>query len=205
MTTKECNNNVCISGRVISKELEFSHKVFGEKFYVFDLEVKRLSENKDIIPIVISERELYFTKIKENVCVYIEGRFRSYSKHEKSKSRLILDVFVEELYFIDEQDVDTNSITLHGFVCKEVIYRKTPLGREITDLVLAVNRPYGKTDYIPCITWGRNARFASTFVVGDEIQISGRIQSREYLKTVEEGTKEKRIAYEVSALEIEKV
>lgn len=206
MKTSE-NNNVCISGRITSKEPKFSHEIFGEKFYIFDLEVKRLSENEDIIPIVISEREPCFSRIEDGDYVYIEGQFRSYNKHNEKKNKLMLNVMMNELYFIDEadKDMDTNSITLCGFVCREVNYRKTPLGREIADILLAVNRPYGKSDYIPCIAWGRNARFASGFEVGDEIRISGRIQSRNYFKRVSDETLEQRTAYEVSIAKIEKM
>ena len=136
----------------------------------------------------------------------IRDRFRSYNRHEEQKNRLVLSVFVREISFMEEEPdgTKTNSIWLDGYICKEPIYRKTPLGREIADLLLAVNRPYGKSDYIPCICWGRNARYASGFEVGEHVQLLGRIQSREYVKRISDTETEKRVAYEVSVSKLEK-
>ena len=133
------------------------------------------------------------------------GQFRSYNRHEEKKNRLVLSVFVRELEFTEEEleNSKTNQIFLDGYICKPPVYRKTPLGREIADILLAVNRPYGKSDYIPCICWGRNARFASGFEVGGHTQIWGRIQSREYMKKIDEEESEKRIAYEISVSKLE--
>ena len=136
------------------------------------------------------------------------SQFRSYNKHEECKNRLVLSVFVREIEFVEdseevEEDIKSNQIYLDGYICKEPIYRKTPLGREIADLLVAVNRSYGKSDYIPCICWGRNARFASGFEVGGHVQVWGRIQSREYVKKINEDEIEKRIAYEVSVSKID--
>ena len=138
-------------------------------------------------------------------CVYVNGQFRSFNRHEEHKNRLVLSVFARELEFLEDVDEEevSNQIFLDGYICKEAVYRKTPLGREIADLLVAVNRSYGKSDYIPCICWGRNARFASTFEVGTHVQIWGRIQSREYVKKLTETETEKRIAYEVSVSKLE--
>ena len=142
----------------------------------------------------------------EGLYIMVHGQFRSYNRHEEQKNRLVLSVFVREISFMEEEPdgTKTNSIWLDGYICKEPIYRKTPLGREIADLLLAVNRPYGKSDYIPCICWGRNARYASGFEVGEHVQLLGRIQSREYVKRISDTETEKRIAYEVSVSKLEK-
>lgn len=198
------NNKVSVIGEVVS-EFMFSHEVFGEGFYVVNLAVNRLSDQADIIPLMISER---LVNINENYCgqtMEAIGQFRSYNRHEGVKNRLVLSIFVREVSFIEEftDYTKTNQIFLDGYICKAPIYRKTPLGREIADLLLAVNRPYGKSDYIPCIAWGRNARYASGFQVGDRVSVWGRVQSREYTKKLSETECEKRIAYEVSVSKLE--
>ena len=193
------NNQVSMIGEIVS-EFTFSHEVFGEGFYMLDLSVKRLSDSSDIIPVMISERLVDVTEDYVGEFIRVSGQFRSYNRHEEKKNRLVLSVFARELEFIDEEveNAKTNQIFLDGYICKTPVYRKTPLGREIADLLIAVNRPYGKSDYIPCICWGRNARFASSFEVGGHAQIWGRIQSREYVKKLDEFVSEKRVAYEVS-------
>jgi len=198
------NNQVTIMGEVAS-EFVFSHEVFGEGFYTVDVLVKRLSNSEDCIPLLISERLIDVTQDYRGEFVMATGQFRSYNRHDEQKNRLVLSVFVREVSFVEEEldGAKTNSITLDGYICKAPIYRKTPLGREIADLLLAVNRPYGKSDYIPCICWGRNARYASSFNVGEHVQIIGRIQSREYVKKLSETEAEKRIAYEVSVSKLE--
>lgn len=170
-----------------------------------DILVPRLSDSADLIPLMVSERLLDVTQDLRGQLIMVSGQFRSYNRHEEHKNKLILSVFVRELTFIDtlEENEKTNYIFLDGYICKEPIYRKTPLGREIADILLAVNRPYGKSDYIPCISWGRNARFAAGFQVGDRCRIWGRIQSREYMKKISEEETEKRIAYEVSVSKME--
>jgi primosomal replication protein N len=167
--------------------------------------VKRLSDSVDLIPMMISERLIDVTQDYTGQMVQAMGQFRSYNRHEEKKNRLILSVFAREVDFINEieESSKSNQIYLDGFICKEPIYRKTPLGREIADLLIAVNRPYGKSDYIPCICWGRNARFASNFTVGSRCAIWGRIQSREYMKKVNEEEAVKRVAYEVSVSKLE--
>ena len=198
------NNQVTIIGEVAS-EFVFSHEVFGEGFYMVDVLVKRLSNSDDRIPLMISERLIDVRQDYTGEYIMVTGQFRSYNQHEEKKNRLVLSVFVREVAFVDEEldGAKTNTILLDGYICKRPIYRKTPLGREIADLLLAVNRPYGKSDYIPCICWGRNARFASGFEVGEHVQVLGRIQSREYIKKLTEVETEKRIAYEVSVSKLE--
>ena len=199
------NNQVTIMGKVAT-EFSFSHEVFGEGFYMVEVEVKRLSNSEDRIPLIISERLIDVTQDYTGEYIMVHGQFRSYNRHEEQKNRLVLSVFVREISFMEEEPdgTKTNSIWLDGYICKEPIYRKTPLGREIADLLLAVNRPYGKSDYIPCICWGRNARYASGFEVGEHVQLLGRIQSREYVKRISDTETEKRVAYEVSVSKLEK-
>ena len=173
-----------------------------------DVTIPRLSGVCDIIPVTVSERLI---NVKEDLLgrkVLIKGQFRSYNKHEESKNRLKLSVFAREIMldFTDEEtggNDDINEVYISGHICKEPVYRKTPLGREIADLLLAVNRPYGKSDYIPCICWGRNARYAANFQVGERCLVWGRIQSREYMKRISDENMEKRVAYEVSVSKLE--
>ena len=199
------NNQVTIMGKVAT-EFSFSHEVFGEGFYMVEVEVKRLSNSEDRIPLMISERLIDVTQDYTGEYIMVHGQFRSYNRHEEQKNRLVLSVFVREISFMEEEPdgTKTNSIWLDGYICKEPIYRKTPLGREIAARLLAVNRPYGKSDYIPCICWGRNARYASGFEVGEHVQLLGRIQSREYVKRISDTETEKRVAYEVSVSKLEK-
>ncbi|MCD7885069.1 MAG: single-stranded DNA-binding protein [Lachnospiraceae bacterium] len=198
------NNQVSIMGKIISG-FSFSHEVFGEGFYMVDISVRRLSESTDIIPVMISERLMDVTKDYEGSYIQVFGQFRSYNRHEEKKNRLVLSVFAREVSFVedDSDKVKSNQIFLDGYICKTPVYRRTPLGREIADMLLAVNRPYGKSDYIPCICWGRNARFASGFEVGHHVQVWGRIQSREYVKKIDEDTAIRRVAYEVSVSKLE--
>ena len=204
------NNQLTLVGKVTS-EKRFSHEIYGEKFYIFDLKVPRLSGNADNIPITISERLLLSEKLEIGRNVIIEGQFRSYNSFENERNRLILTVFAKEIKFAENQEEEfvpskentSNEVTLDGYVCKKPIYRKTPFGREIADILLAVNRPYNKSDYIPCIAWGRNARFCENIQVGTEVKIIGRVQSRQYEKKYEDGTVENKIAYEVSIASME--
>lgn len=206
MDNMDYNNQVTIVGQIASDFL-FNHEVFGENFYLVDISVQRLSNSIDIIPIMVSDQLIDVSKDYIDMYVIITGQFRSYNLRDEDRSHLILSVFAKNIEIVEQPTEDcfpvlTNSIFLDGFVCKPPIYRKTPLGREIADVLLAVNRAYGKSDYIPCICWGRNARFAEGFQVGEHIQIWGRIQSREYIK---QGETEIRIAYEVSVCKIDKV
>lgn len=198
------NNQVSVIGEIVS-EFSFSHEVFGEGFYMMDVMVKRLSDSADVIPVMISERLIDVTEDYTGEYIRVAGQFRSYNRHEEKKNKLVLSVFAREIEFVDdiEESAKTNQIFLDGYICKAPIYRKTPLGREIADLLLAVNRPYGKSDYIPCICWGRNARYASTFEVGSRCAVWGRIQSREYMKKISEDQLERRTAYEVSVSKLE--
>lgn len=194
------NNRVNIAGEVVS-ELKFSHETYGEKFYDLSLKVSRLSDIFDIIPVTISERLMLDNDIKVGSKIAGSGQFRSYNKLEDGKSKLMLTVFIRELLPYSESD-NPNSIDIIGYVCKEPIYRTTPFKREIADVLLAVNRSYNKSDYLPCIAWGRNARFVKNFEVGDKVSVSGRIQSREYQKKIGDEVVTK-TAYEVSLSRVE--
>ncbi len=198
------NNQVTVMGEVVST-FSYSHEIFGEGFYMVDVKVQRLSESFDVIPVMVSERLLDVNGDYRGKLICVNGQFRSYNRHEERKNRLVLSVFAREVEFVEEveESSKTNQIYLDGYICKEPIYRKTPLGREIADLLLAVNRPYGKSDYIPCICWGRNARYANHFKVGERCAIWGRIQSREYMKKLDEEHVEKRVAFEVSVSKLE--
>ena len=198
------NNQVTIVGTVDS-EFTYSHEVFGEGFYMLEVVVSRLSHMEDRIPLMVSERLVDVKESCMGKIVEVHGQFRSYNKHEEGRNRLILSVFVREFSFVGEEGTLTrpNSIYLDGYICKPPVYRMTPLGREIADLLMAVNRPYGKSDYLPCICWGRNARFAGKFDVGTHIHLWGRIQSRTYQKRLEDDVVEKRTAYEISVNKIE--
>lgn len=195
------NNKVQVCG-VIVKKPEFSHEVLGEGFYETEISVKRLSSNEDILPITISERLILETGLEEGKMVNLVGQFRSYNKVIDGKNRLMLTIFVREILdYIDEDD-NINVIEMVGFLCKPPIYRTTPFKREICDMLIAVNRQYNKSDYIPCIAWGRNARYTKSFEVGEKVSIYGRIQSRRYQKQTSDGEVIEKVAYEVSIARI---
>lgn len=193
------NNKVLMTGHIVS-DLQYSHEVMGEKFYLTKIEIARLSDNKDCIPMVVSDRLINVEEDLIGQLVNIIGQFRSH----RNNNKLELFVFVQKLAFMDEstENKDENKISLDGYLCQSSKYRVTPLGREIADALLAVNRSYGKSDYIPCILWGRNAHFISELDIGSHIKIKGRIQSREYVKKINENESETRTAYEVSAAEV---
>ncbi|UWD49572.1 single-stranded DNA-binding protein [Clostridioides difficile] len=204
IAVKDENNVVNLRGELDNK-LEFSHEIFGEKFYNVKIKINRLSDSFDTLPMTVSERLLQDIDINKQNLVNVVGQLRSYNKTLNNKNRLVLTVFVREIKAIDEENKDPNSIFLDGYVCKEPVYRKTPLGREITDLLVAINRPYNKSDYIPSIVWGRNAKFAKNLKVGDRIQLWGRVQSREYEKKIDEDNVVKKMAYEVSISKIKRL
>ena len=191
----EKNNKVFISGEIVT-EAEFSHEVYGEGFYEMTVLVKRLSGQGDLLPLTVSERLIADRNLKVGSFINALGQFRSYNKLVDGKSKLMLTVFVREL--TDNPLKNPNNIVLSGYVCKQPVYRTTPFNREISDLLIAVNRSYNKSDYIPCIAWGRNARFAKNLAVGEKIAIAGRIQSREYQKKFSEEDVRVLTAYEVS-------
>ena len=197
------NNEVYMAGEIIS-DFQFSHEVFGEKFYIFDLKINRLSGKFDVLPIMVSERILDVTNSPVGADVEIEGQLRSYNQNTDGKSKLVLSIFADVITNLDEPK-NANIVTLQGFVCKQPSYRKTPLGRDISDFTIAVNRPYAKSDYIPCIAWGRNAIYLTEQPVGTEIRIIGRFQSREYTKKFENGESEIRTAFEFSVSRLEVV
>ncbi len=206
------NNYLTLVGKVTG-EKRFSHEIYGESFYVFDLSVARLSGNADIIPVTVSERLIKDEMLKEGNNLLVKGQFRSYNSYENERNRLILTVFAKDVIEVEEneeeenemakKDMITNEVVLVGYICKKPIYRQTPFGREISDILLAVNRAYNKSDYIPCIAWGRNARFCQDLEVGTQVKIVGRVQSRTYEKKFEDGTVEQRVAYEVSVGSLE--
>lgn len=206
------NNHLVLVGKVTSDKT-YSHEIYGEKFYIFDLEVPRLSKAIDVIPITVSERLLTNLNLEIGKKLAVEGQFRSYNSYQNERNKLILTVFAKDIIEVvdseeeqedeEKKETVTNEVILSGYVCKKPIYRQTPFDREIADLLLAVNRAYNKSDYIPCIAWGRNARFCQNLEVGTEVKIVGRVQSRKYEKKFEDGTSEVRVAYEVSISSME--
>ncbi len=199
---EETTNFALISGKICST-LEKSHQVEGEEFYEFKVAVDRLSKVTDVVPVTVSERSLVGKTLKEGDLVKVCGEYRSYNKLVSDKSRLILHVFAKEIEVCESLEENLNEVKLTGFLCKNPVYRKTPFDREICDILLAVNRPnYHKTDYVPCILWGRNARFMAEQNVGCKVELTGRIQSREYSKTSPDGQIEVKTAYEVSCQRI---
>ena len=213
MDTNYLENNYLTLVRKVTGEKRFSHEIYGESFYVFDLSVARLSGNADIIPVTVSEILIKDEMLKEGNNLLVKGQFRSYNSYENERNRLILTVFAKDVIEVEEneeeenemakKDMITNEVVLVGYICKKPIYRQTPFGREISDILLAVNRAYNKSDYIPCIAWGRNARFCQDLEVGTQVKIVGRVQSRTYEKKFEDGTVEQRVAYEVSVGSLE--
>ncbi len=198
------NNMVTIVGKVVS-ELEFSHEVYGEGFYTFHLEIPRLSDTSDNLVVTISERLLNDVNFKEGATFEVEGQFRSYNNYDSDSNKLVLTVFARDIKPVEDiaKVKNPNQIFLNGYICKNPIYRTTPFGREICDILLAVNRQYNKSDYIPCITWGRNARYAEGMKVGENIKVWGRIQSRTYQKKLDDGQVINKVAYEVSVIKME--
>lgn len=193
------DNNIVEIGGKVATELEFSHEIYEEKFYKVYIETKRMSDYTDMLPIIVSERLVNIEDIKIGNIVRVEGQFRSYNQPVEGKSKLVLSIFAKNIEKYDDESILTlNDATFIGFICKKPIYRKTPLGREIADVLLAVNRTYKKSDYIPCILWGRNAKFCEKIEVGTRIKLSGRIQSRTYEKKLDDGTVVSKVAYEVS-------
>ena len=205
---KEFENNIVkVVGEIVAP-LTPSHEVFGEGFYETVIGIERKSEYVDLIPVMVSERLMDVSEDWVGQVVSIVGEFRSFNDHSTEKSRLKLYLFAKEIECVDWKLEHKNEIFLRGHICKEPIYRKTPQGREIADVLVAVNRGYGKSDYIPCITWGRNARFVGEMKIGTYLELEGRIQSRDYVKKypdAKEGEilEEVRTAFEVSVSKIE--
>ena len=198
------NNKIYLEGKVLSG-LEFSHEMYGEGFYTFNLEVQRLSDTKDVLLITVSERLIAGMEISVDAELIVEGQLRSYNKFIEGANRLILTVFARDITTCVEKSKNPNQIYLDGYICKQPIYRTTPFGREIADMLLAVNRSYNKSDYIPTIAWGRNSRFCKQLEVGDNIRVWGRLQSREYQKRVSDSELIKKVAYEVSISKMERI
>lgn len=192
-------SNIVKIGGVVDSELVFSHEIFEEKFYKFYVNVERLSDSSDKLPVIISERIGEINDIKPGTYLIVDGQFRSYNELGDVKSRLVLSIFAKEVIFSSKEEVNKiNEINLEGFICKKPIYRKTPLGREISDLLIAVNRSYKKSDYIPCILWGRNAKYSENLEIGTKVKLTGRVQARYYEKRQEDGSVSKNVAYEIS-------
>jgi len=201
------NNTINIIGK-ISTELKFSHQIYGEGFYSFTLEAIRLSDTTDMLPVTISDRIIDKSSLQVGTHIKILGQVRSYNNYIESehKNKLILTIFARDVKIgLSEEDYkqNPNEVILNGYLCKAPIYRVTPFGREIADLLLAVNRSYNKSDYIPCIAWGRNARFAERLSVGENIRVWGRMQSRVYRKKKDNGELEEKTAYEISISKVE--
>jgi len=199
------NNHARIIGKIVSG-FEFSHEVYGEGFYTFNVEAARLSEAADTLPITVSERLVDTSSLSEGTWVYILGQIRSYNNYVESakRNRLVITIFAREIQTeLPPEPYSPNEIYLNGFICKAPVYRTTPFGREITDLLIAVNRSYNKSDYIPCIAWGRNARYAGKLTVGENIRIWGRMQSRQYQKKFDTGETIEKTAFEVSVAKLE--
>lgn len=201
-----CSNKVVLIGTAMNSP-EFNHTVCNESFYSFKLQIPRLSCVYDVLNITVSEDLMEKVKIIPNNKYIINGEFRSYNNYSNYGSKLILTVFSRSITEVSENPalINPNQILLNGYICKMPIYRVTPFGREIADILLAVNRSYNKSDYIPCIAWGKNARFASSLNIGDNIKISGRVQSREYQKKLSDESVVNKIAYEVSINKVEKI
>ena len=197
------NNKIYLEGKVVS-ELEYSHEMYGEGFYTFGLEVQRLSDSVDLLNVTVSERLIAGFDISIGKEVIVEGQLRSYNKFLEGSNKLILTVFARNIEPCIEKSKNPNEIFLDGYICKEPVYRTTPFGREIADVLLAVNRAYNKSDYIPTIAWGRNSRFCKTLEVGDNIKVWGRLQSREYQKKISDTEVVKKVAYEVSISKMER-
>lgn len=210
MNDKQIQSNyIRIVGK-ISNDLNYSHEVFGEKFFEFFLEVPRLSETTDVLPVIISERLINDIDMSIGNYILIEGQFRSYNRYEDSTNKLLLRVFVRDIQVPTDEKIEElkkrpNEVFLNGYLCKEANYRTTPFGREITDMLIAVNRSYNKSDYIPCIAWGRNARYCENLEVGDHVKLWGRIQSRKYQKKHLNQESLTKVAYEVSITKLEHI
>lgn len=200
------SNVATVSGVIVNKPV-FGHEIYGEGFYYFDIKVNRLSNSYDVIPVTVSERLADFSEYEIGRYIEVDGQFRSYNAMQPDGStKLMLTVFARDIKFFEDKEKlesDINVVVLDGFICKRPVYRKTPFNREITDFLLAVNRSYNKSDYIPCISWGRNARFCGKRSIGENVRVTGRLQSRKYEKKFEDGTVMERVAYEVSVSQIE--
>lgn len=202
MDTRLMNNHVELIGKVVS-DAEYNHEVFKEKMYRVYLSIERNSGVTDVIPVIIPEFLRTPDEIKIGSTLRIEGQYRSFNMHEDNKTHLILSVYAVDIEELDDNHKHMNRITLDGYICKAPTYRKTPYGRQISDFLVASNRQYGKSDYIPCIAWGRNANRVFGYEVGTHVSLTGRIQSREYKKKISETEFETKVAYEVSTASVD--
>lgn len=199
-------NNVITLVGTVETEAEYSHSVLEEEFFSFMLRVPRLSENDDLLPVTVSARQLDTSLIKQGNKIKVKGQLRSYNKYTQTKTRLILTVFAKGIApALSEDEDNPNEIFINGFICKTPVYRRTPFGREITDLIIAVNRAFNRSDYIPAIAWGKNAVYSESLEVGSNVMLWGRLQSRNYNKRISDEETEVRTAYELSITKIEKL
>lgn len=201
------NNKIELCG-VIASTPELNHKTYGENFYGFRLSCSRKSTEKDMLPIIVSDRLVEIKDLQVGKKISVKGQVRTFNKHiSDDKRKLLIMVFARDVWEVEEESESApefnNNVKLSGYICKPPVYRVTPKGREIADVLIAVNRTYGKSDYIPCITWGRNARYTGNLDVGTRVDVEGRLQSREYTKKLDDGTEEIRTAYEISVSRIE--
>ena len=201
------NNKIELCG-VIASVPELNHKTYGENFYGFRLSCSRKSTEKDMLPIIVSDRLVEIKDLQVGKKISVKGQVRTFNKHiSDDKRKLLIMVFARDVREVEEESESApefnNNVKLSGYICKPPVYRVTPKGREIADVLIAVNRTYGKSDYIPCITWGRNARYTGNLDVGTRVDVEGRLQSREYTKKFDDGTEEIRTAYEISVSRIE--
>lgn len=201
MTTRGFENNTVTVSGVITQKFTFNHMTASEAFYRTEIAVARKSGTVDMIPLMVSERLVTVTEDWSGKVLEVTGSFRSYNQNEGDRRRLMLFVFAQEVELLEENE-NINEVFLDGHICKAPTYRKTPLGREICDMLVAVNRPNDKSDYIPCVIWGRAATFASRLEVGTGVQLWGRLQSRVYTKRLDETHQETRVAYEFSVNKI---
>ena len=199
-------NNVITLVGTVETEAEYSHSVLEEEFFSFMVRVPRLSENDDLLPVTVSKKQLDTSLIKAGNKIKVKGQLRSYNKYTQTKTRLILTVFAKGIApALSEDEDNPNEIFINGFICKAPIYRRTPFGREITDLIIAVNRAFNRSDYIPAIAWGKNAGYSESLEVGSNVMLWGRLQSRNYNKRISDEETEVRTAYELSITKIEKL
>ncbi len=193
---EQITNQVILRGTLASAP-RFSHENHGKRFFRFYLDVPRLSSAVDTLPIVAPEALLESTLLEEGALLCVTGQVRSHNLRSDGKRHLLIFVFASSLALQDGEPA--NQVTLEGFLCREPTYRRTPLGREICDVMLAVPRAFQRADYLPCILWGRTAQEISRCHTRDSLRITGRLQSRVYTKVTEEGSQQK-TAYEISAL-----
>ena len=197
---EEPNTNYAELSGLVDAEPQFSHETRGERFYSFPVRIRRLSGTADVIQVLVRQTTILTEDLHTGQPVHVFGQLRSYNNKSGVGPKLMLHVFAKELN--TQPMEDRNDILLHGTICKQPNFRTTPMGREICDFMLAVNRKYGRSDYLPCIAWGQKARLLACLDVGTVLSLRGRIQSRQYIKVINDLPVEK-TAYEVSLIDFE--